>query len=190
MVMISLGFTSSTKSLFPDEIAKDLEVERSLVAIGESCRYITTAIVNLFFGFLVVKFGPKKLICGGFVSLIASMLLYSFANNLIVIYIAGSLLGAGLSFTATTMVGYIVGTWCSENKGTIMGIVLASNGFGGAIAVQIVGRMIKPDVIGSYRNAYRLIAIVLAVTLLILLIFLRDKPKDYDKSAPKKSSEN
>ena len=186
MVMISLGFTSSTKSLFPDEIAKDLEVERSLVAIGESCRYITTAIVNLFFGFLVVKFGPKKLICGGFVSLIASMLLYSFANNLIVIYIAGSLLGAGLSFTATTMVGYIVGTWCSENKGKIMGIVLASNGFGGAIAVQIVGRMIKPDVIGSYRNAYRLIAIVLAVTLLILLIFLRDKPKDYDESAPKK----
>jgi len=186
MVMISLGFTSSTKSLFPDEIAKDLETERSLVAIGESCRYITTAIVNLFFGFLVVKFGPKKLICGGFVSLIVSMLLYSFANHLVVIYIAGTLLGAGLSFTATTMVGYLVGIWCSENKGTIMGIILASNGLGGAIAIQVVGRIIDPEVIGSYRNAYRLIAIVLAVTLVLLLIFLRDKPKDYDESIPRK----
>ena len=172
MVMISLGFTSSTKSLFPDEIANDLGVERSLVSIGESCRYITTSIVNIFFGFLIVKFGPKKLICGGFVALIASMLLYSFANHLIVIYIAGCLLGAGLSFTTTTMVGYMVGIWCSENKGTIMGAVLASNGLGGAIALQVIGRMINPEEIGSYRNAYRFIAIVLAVTLVLLLIFL------------------
>jgi len=116
MVMISLGFGSSTKSLFPDEIAKDLGVERSLVSIGESCRYIATAIVNLFFGVLIAKFGAKKLICAGFVSLIASMLLYSFANGLILIYVAGTLLGIGFSFTTTTMVGYVVGIWCSENK--------------------------------------------------------------------------
>ena len=186
MVMISLGFTSSTKSLFPDEIANDLGVERSLVSLGESCRYITTSVVNLFFGFLVIKFGPKKLICVGFTLLISSMLLYSFANQLIVIYIAGSLLGAGLSFTSTTMVGYMVEIWCSENKGTIMGAVLASNGLGGAVALQVVGRMINPEVIGSYRNAYRFIAMILAVTFVILLIFLRDKPKDYDETKPKK----
>ena len=173
MVMISLGFTSSTKSLFPDEISKDLGVERSLVSIGESCRYISTAIVNIFFGFLVAKFGPKKLICAGFVSLFSSMLLYAYAE-----YLGGTLLGVGLSFTATTMVGYIVGMWCSKNKGTIMGAVLASNGIGGAIAIQAAGRFIDPEVVGSYRNAYKMIAIVLAVTLVILAIFLRDKPKD------------
>lgn len=178
MVMISLGFTSSTKSLFPDEISKDLGVERSLVSIGESCRYISTAVVNIFFGFLVAKFGPKKLICAGFVSLISSMLLYAYAENLIVIYLGGTLLGVGLSFTATTMVGYIVGMWCSKNKGTIMGAVLASNGIGGAIAIQAAGRFIDPEVVGSYRSAYKMIAIVLAVTLVILAIFLRDKPKD------------
>lgn len=183
MVMISLGFTSSTKSLFPDEISKDLEVERSLVSIGESCRYIATAVVNVFFGFLVSKFGPKKLICAGFVSLIASMLLYAYAQNLIVIYLGGTLLGVGLSFTATTMVGYIVGMWCSKNKGTIMGAVLASNGIGGAIAIQAAGRFIDPDVVGSYRNAYKMIAIVLAVTLAILIVFLRDKPKGAESDA-------
>lgn len=178
MVMISLGFTSSTKSLFPDEIAEDLGVQRSLVSIGESCRYIATAVVNIFFGFLVAKFGPKKLICFGFVSLIASMLLYAYAESLIVIYIGGTLLGVGLSFTATTMVGYIVGMWCSRNKGTIMGAVLASNGIGGAVALQVAGRMIDPDVTGSYRGAYKMIAIVLAVTLVVLFVFLRDKPQD------------
>ena len=178
MVMVSLGFTSSTKSLFPDEIARDLGVERSLVAIGESCRYIATAVVTVFFGFLVTKFGPKLLICAGYVALIASMLLYSYARSLPVIYIAGTLLGVGLSFTATTMVGYIVGVWCSKNKGTIMGAVLASNGIGGAIAIQFAGRFINPDVVGSYRAAYKMIAIVLSVTLIVLVIFLRNKPKE------------
>lgn len=179
MVMISLGFTSSTKSLFPDEIAKALNnIPVSLVSIGESCRYIATAVVNIFFGFLVAKFGPKKLICGGYLCLIASMLLYSVAENLAVIYIAGTLLGIGLSFTATTMVGYLVGIWCSKNKGTIMGLVLAANGLGGAIAIKLVGGIIDPNVVGSYRAAYRMIAYVLIATLIILVIFLRDKPKD------------
>ena len=178
MVMISLGFTSSTKSLFPDEIAEYLGVGRSLVAINESCRYISTAVVNVFFGVLVAKFGPKKLICSGFLFLIASMLLYSYANNLWLIYLAGTLLGIGLSFTATTMVGYIVGMWCSKNKGTIMGAILASNGIGGAIAIKLVGDMIDPELTGSYRGAYRMIAYVLIATLVLLIVFLRDKPKD------------
>lgn len=178
MVMVSLGFTSSTRSLFPDEIAKDLGTQRSLVVIGDSCRYIATSVVTVFFGFLVGKIGPKKLICGGFVFLITSMLAYSFADNLAMIYLGGTFLGVGLSFTGTSMVGYIVGTWCSKNKGTIMGAVLASNGIGGAIAIQITGKLIDPNVTGSYRKAYFMIAMVLLATLIILLIFLRDKPKN------------
>ena len=109
MVMVSLGFTSSTKSLFPDEIAEELQTERTLVAIGESCRYISTAVVNIFFGFLVAKFGPKKLICSGFVFLILSMLSYCFANDLIMIYIGGTLLGIGLSCAAGSMLGQSMG---------------------------------------------------------------------------------
>ena len=85
MVMISLGFGSSTKSLFPDEIAKALGVERSLVSIGESCRYVATAVVNLFFGVLVAKFGSKKLVLAGIFSLTSAMVIYSVAKNLALI---------------------------------------------------------------------------------------------------------
>lgn len=183
MVMVSLGFVSSTKSLFPDEIAKDLGVERSLVSIYESMRYIGTAIVNLFFGYLIVKFKPKLLIIAGFISLITSMLLFSFANSLWLLYVAGLLMGVGFSWTTTTMVGYVVDIWCSENKGTVMGLILASNGVGGAIAIQVVGAFIDPTVTGSYRMAYIAIAAVLAVTAFILLLFFRNKPKSKDNAS-------
>lgn len=179
MVSVTLGFASSTKSLFPDEIAKDLGVGRSLVSIGESCRYIATAVINLFFGFSIAKFGAKKLILAGLICVSGSMLLYSVADNLFLIYVAGTLLGVGFSWTSTTMVGYVIGIWCAENKGTIMGLVLASNGLGGAIAIQIVGGMINPDIVGSYRNAYLTIAIIIAVLFIIMLLFFKDKPKNY-----------
>ena len=135
MVMISLGFGNSTKGLFPDEIAEALGVDRYLVSIGESCRYIATAVTNLFFSLLVTKLGPKRLVCLGFLSLIGAMLLYSVAEHLLLIYLAGTLLGIGFSWTTTTMVGYVVGIWCSENKGTVMGFILASSGLGGAIGI-------------------------------------------------------
>ena len=35
MVMISLGFASSTKSLFPDEITKEIGVERMIAQNGK-----------------------------------------------------------------------------------------------------------------------------------------------------------
>ena len=191
MVMIALGFGNSTKSLFPDEIAKDLGVERSLVSIGESCRYIATAVTNLFFSFLVLKFGPKKLVCAGFISLAAGALIYSVAESLIPIYIAGSLLGVGFSFTTTTMVGYVVGIWYAKNKGTIMGFILASSGLGGAIAIPIIGNLIDPTVTGSYRAAYRLMAVIFAFALIFILFFFRSSPKSVEadtQSLPQKNA--
>ena len=72
--------------------------------------------------------------------------------------IGGILLGLGFSCTTTTMVGSIINKWCCESKGTIMGAVLAANGIGGAIAIQIITPVTETGVFG-YRNACRLIAI-------------------------------
>ena len=193
MVMITLGFTSSTRSLFPDEIAKYLEVQRSLVTISESLRYVFTAVANVFFGALVVKFGPRKLIFVGFGSLICSMTLFAVAENLILIYIAGALHGIGLAFTTTTMVGYVVEKYCSANKGTVMGAVLASNGIGGAIAIQVVGRIIDPAVTGSYRAAYVTIVVVLTVAAVLVAVMLISgmKPRtELDVTVKEKKAES
>ncbi len=188
MVCVVLGFCSSSKSLYIKAITDALDISRSTFSINDSCRFVATAVINLFFGYLVGKFGAKKLICAGFVCLISSMLIYSYATNVFVFYIGGVLLGIGLSWTTTTMVGYVVNRWCRENKGTIMGAVLATNGIGAAVATQIISPVIHSGALG-YQKAYRLVVLILLVVFVLILLFFRNNPKNADAApahVPKK----
>ena len=181
MVLTVLGFCSSSKSIYISPICNALGISRSAFSVNDSCRYIATAVVNIFFGTLIAKFGAKKLILAGFASLITSMLIYAQSTNVIGFYIGGVFLGIGLSWTTTTMVGYVVNKWCARNKGTIMGAVLASNGIGAAIAIQILTPIIYDNGnIFGYRISYRLVAGILLAVAVILLIFFKNEPDKKD----------
>lgn len=177
MIFTCLGFCSSNKSLYLSAITDALDIKRSAFSVSDSVRYVTTAVVNIFFGTLFARFGAKKLIAAGFLCLISSCLLYSAANSIFVFYIAGAFLGLGLSWTTTTMVGAIVNKWCPNNRGTIMGAILAANGLGGATAAQIVSPIIyQENNPFGYRSAYLLVSLILFVVGTIILIFMKEEP--------------
>jgi len=195
MVFTGLGFCSGTKSLFFKKITDVQELSRTLFSFNDSCRYITTAVLNLFFGELVMRLGAKKLIGCGFACLVASCLVYSFAENIWIFCLGGVLLGMGLSWCTTTVVGYVVAKWFKEKRGTIMGIILASNGVGAAVAAQIVTPLIHEkremklfDIFGTsfgYQDAYILIAAILVVVCVIVMIFFKEAPKGFVETGKK-----
>lgn len=184
MVFICLGFCSSNKSLYLSAITDALELKRSAFSVSDSLRFVATAIVNLFFGTLVSKFGEKKLIGAGFLCLILFTLCYAFSESLWLFYLGGVFLGVGFSWTATTMVGCVINKWCKEKKGTIMGAVLAANGLGGALAAQIVSPIIyrEGDPFG-YRKAYLLVAAILLATGLLIMLFFKNNPPGKNEKA-------
>ncbi|MBR6728918.1 MAG: MFS transporter [Clostridia bacterium] len=178
MVAVTLGLCSSGRTLYLTAITDALGLSRGAFSINDSCRFITTTIINIYFGKMVYRFGTKKLICAGFVCLIAFAMINSFATKLITFYIGSVFLGIGLSWTSTTMVSTIINRWCKSNRGTITGAVLAANGIGGAIAVQILSPIIFQE--GNpfgYRSSYHLVAIVLFITLILVAILYREQPK-------------
>ncbi len=193
MVLFGLGLWGS-RGLFVVPITSALGVKRSAYAVTDTLYCISSAIVSIFFGSLVNKFGSKKLICAGFFSFFAATILYAVAEHLFVFYIGSILLGVGLSWTSTTLVGYIVAKAYKKNRGKIMGFVLAANGIGSAITTQVVSPIINE--IGNpfgYRNAYYLMALVFAVMFFILLIFYKEpvsKEEDVDEEPKKKARGN
>lgn len=184
MVFICLGFCSSNRSIYLAPITEALDIKRSTYSLSDSFRYITTAIVNLFFGTLVSRFGTKKLIGAGFISLIISSLIYAYAANVYMFYIGSIMLGVGLSWTTTTMVGCVVNKWCKEKQGTIMGAILAANGFGSAFATQLVTPIIyQEDNAFGYRDAYKLIATILLLAGVLIMLLFKEEPVMKNKDA-------
>ena len=177
MVFVSLGFNSSPKSLFLSAVTEDLGVSRSSFSISDSCRYIATAIVNLFFGSLIAKFGPRKLAGAGFVCLILFNVLNSFARGVWMFYLGGVLLGLGLAWTTTALVGCVVENWFTSSKGTVMGFILAANGLGGAVSVQVLSPIIYAGT-DTWRTAYRVNAVIVTVVAAVILLLLRNRPED------------
>ena len=89
VIFICLGFCSTNKGLFLTAICEAINVPRTAFSLSTSTRYLTTAAVNVFFGYLVIKFGTKKLISLGIILLIASMLINAVADSVIIFIISG-----------------------------------------------------------------------------------------------------
>lgn len=177
MIFTCLGFCSSNKSLYLNAITEALGFSRSAYATATSCRFIVTAIINIFLGRFVLKFGIKKLICAGFVFLLGSLFTNIIATNVYMFFLSESLAGIGFSFTGTAIVSTIVNNWCKENQGTIMGIILSSNGIGGALAAQIVTPIIyQGGTAFGYREAYKLVFLIVALVGVLVVLFLKVKP--------------
>lgn len=178
MIFVNFGFCSSNRGLYVKAITDALGMERSLFSLSDTCRYIATSIVSVFFGTLIKRFGTKKLIVAGYVCLIGYAVCYAVGTNIFVFYLGSTLLGIGLAWTTTTMVGSMINKWCTKNKGTIMGIVLSANGLGGAVAAQIITPLTtdKSNPFG-YRTAYWLVVALLIIVGLFAILFYKENTK-------------
>ncbi len=176
MILFCLGFCSTSKTIFLSPVTDALNISRSAFSVSDTFRFIFAALVNAFFGILVNRFGTKKLILAGLFCLIVSTLLFAYSTSLIGFYFAGAFLGTGFSWTTTSMVGSIIRRRATKNVGTIMGIVLAANGFGGTLATNILSPFIKSSKFG-YRNAYLLMVALVAIIFLLFLFLYKDSDK-------------
>ena len=183
MIFTGLGFASATRSLFVVPITEELGIERSLYSFMDSFRFVATAVVNLFFGRLMLRFGARALIGVGFASLVLAEVIMAISSNLWLFYLAGILFGIGFAFTATSMAGYVINAWCPGKNGTVMGAVLAANGLGGALATQIVSPVIEGP--RGWRAASMLIAAAILAVGIVTVIFFRNRTPEAKKEAAK-----
>ena len=186
-VMVALGFCAM-KSIYLKTVSEALHVSRAAFSVNEILRYIATAVLNIFFGTLIVKLGARKMILLGVAVLFCSSLCYTFAQNVVLLYAGGFLLGLGLAWCTTTMVGYVVGKWFPESRGTVTGVVLASSGLGAALSTKLL----RPIVVGEafvlgrtgWRMGYFLTACLVIPVFLLLLFLFREAPEHLSQNAP------
>ena len=178
MEFLCLGFCSSNVGLYTKAVTEALEIKRSVYSLAQSLRFVTQVVTALYFGTLVQRFGTKKMVLVGLVSLTGSVLIRSLATNIFHLYAGSILWGIGIVFVGSNMAGTIVRRWFQQDVGRYTGIVMSANGIGGAVAAQIISPIINNGETFGYRKAYLLSAVIAFAISVVVMIFLREHPQD------------
>lgn len=179
MEFLCLGFGSSNQGLYEKALISALEIQpQTLYGLSSSIRYAVQVITALYFGTLVNKFGTWKMVFVGLFCMTASVLIRGLATEFYHLYFSSVFWGVGIVFTGGTMAGTIVRRWFHQNVGKYTGLVMSANGIGGAVAAQIISPLINNGETFGYRKAYFLSAVISLGISIVILIFLRERPKN------------
>lgn len=188
VMFAGLGFCSTAKNAYFQPVTEAQGFSRGAFGVSDTFRYATTSVVTLFFYRLIQRFGTKKLICAGLACFVVSALVNAVSNTLIGFYIGGIFLGIAVALASSTMASVIINKWFERNKGTVLGVVLAANAAGAAVAVAALEPMIYSGGLG-YKNAYFVTAVAVFAVLVIVALFYKEKADPTAADAPKEEKQ-
>ncbi len=167
---IFFGFTA-----FFEPIVKEFNWSYTAVSIGVSLRGLEMGILAPLIGFLVDRFGSRKLVLFGVVTVGFGLILISRTQSLIMLYAGFLLLSLGAGGCTSVVLYTAVANWFKRDIGKALGITACGFGAGGLL-VPVV-----PWLIDMY--GWRIALIVLASGIWIigipLALVIRDRPEQY-----------
>jgi len=167
---IIYGFTA-----FFEPIAKETGWSYTQISIAASLRGLEVGILAPVAGFLVDRFGPRKLIFCGTLTMGFGLIFLSQANSLTMFYGAFILLALGLSACFSTVLMAAVANWFKRNIGRALGIM--SCGFGaGGILIPVIVRLIN---LYQWRTTLIIFGLGMWLLGIPLSFIIRHKPEQY-----------
>ena len=133
---MTYGFT-----VFFEPIVKETGWSYTQISIAPSLRNLVIGILAPVTGFLVDRFGPRRLIFCGTIIMGFGVILLSQTNSLTMFYGAFFLLASGVSACGSTAPMTAVSNWFKRNIGKALGIMTCGFGASG-ILIPIIVRLI------------------------------------------------
>ncbi len=163
---------------FFEPIQQEFGWSYTQISLATSLRGLEMGIFAPIVGFLVDRFGSRKLLLGGAIIIGVGLVILSFTQSLLMFYLCFLFiaLGAGGCTSVVTMTA--VAVWFRKNVGLAMGIMASGFGAGGLIVPLVVFLIDACD--------WRLTLVILGAGMWLLGIPLslvvRDRPEQIDLS--------
>ena len=177
MQFVYAGLTLSTVTLYMGPIlSAHPELSRTAYSLTITLNGGANAIISVFYGKFVEKFGMKTMVSVCSLMMIAGVLLYATGTVIWMFYLAAILQGISLCFCSGATCSIIFSKWFAHSTGTLLSITAIGSGLAGVIFSPIVSTWIST--IGWTGSLYINCAIVV-FTAILLIVFLKDSPEKY-----------
>jgi MFS family permease len=171
--VIFYGFTA-----FIEPLVKEFGWSYTQISFAASLRGLEMGLMAPVVGFLVDRFGSRKLLFSGLIVLGFGVILLGYTRSLAMFYGAFLLIAFGAGGCTSVVTMTAVANWFDKNVGKAMGVMASGFGASGLIVPVIVW------LIAAFGWRTTLITLGLGMWILGLPIafFIRNKPEDYGYS--------
>ena len=184
---VILGFTA-----FFEPIANEFSWSYTQVSLAASLREATVGLIAPLIGFLVDRWGPRRLLLSGTILLGLSFILLSRTSSLAMFYGFFAIVALGISGLSPTVFITTVSNWFRRKAGLATGIMTCGIAFG-SLLVPVIVKLID---VYDWRRAIFILGVGAWGIGIPLSLLVRHKPEQYgympddDKNASAIPGEN
>jgi OFA family oxalate/formate antiporter-like MFS transporter len=165
-------------TLFVNPIADKFGWTRAAIQVAFTIFVLTETWLVPIEGYLVDKFGPRPVVLVGGILCGIGWVLNSYADTLMMLYIAAAVGGIGAGAVYGTCVGNAL-KWFPDRRGLAAGLTAAGFGAGSALTIVPISAFIKSD---GYQAAFFYFGIGQGLIVFLLSLALTRAPDHHRKA--------
>ena len=167
---VMFGFTA-----FFEPIAKEFGWSYTQISLAASLRGLELGIFAPVMGFFVDRFGARRLLFLGTLSIGFGFILLSLINTLGMFYGAFILIGVGTSACTGTVLAPAVANWFRKDVGKALGVMSCGIGAGG-ILLPLITSLID---LYQWRTTFVILGLGMLLIGIPLSFLIRHRPEEY-----------
>jgi MFS family permease len=168
--VVFYGFTAIL-----EPIASEFGWSYAQVSFAASLRGLNSGLLAPLVGFLIDRWGPRRLIFGGAIIIGLGLFFLGRINSLIAFYAVFILISVGTCTCGAIVVMTVVGNWFRRKVSMATGIATGVGAIGGLL-VPLITRLID---VFRWQEAMRILGLGAWILLIPLSLVIRHKPEQY-----------
>ncbi|MBM7633104.1 MFS transporter [Geomicrobium sediminis] len=174
--IIAAGVTIASSGVLMTPFQRDFGWDRSAIALAFGVSLFLYGIAGPFIAALLESVGLRRMMIGSMLTLLTGSILTLVMTepwHLIIIW--GVIIGLGASLFLTVISPFVANYWFKKRRGLVVGILTASTATGQLILLPLLAVLISNY---SWRIAMGLMIGICSIMLLLILLFMKNKPED------------
>lgn len=175
--LICMGSGPVIFSFFVTSLEKAFDWGRTEIMSTFTVFFFCSGISGPVIGRLVHRWGSRRVILLGALTMAIGFVLLSQMSSLWQYYLGYILIGFGFTTASPVVTSYLIANWFIRRRGTAIGLMATGVGLSGTIFTPLVIVWLIPNI--GWSNTYLTFAVIVAaVPSLMALLVIKDKPAD------------
>ena len=176
---LNMGFPLYGGAVINTYMLKQIAMERSTYGLGFTLLNLFVGLPSIVVAASILKWGVRATFAIGSALILLGTLWMSFFASKPWHYLVGFgvIIGTGISFGTIVPVTTTVTRWFHRYRGRAMAIPLSASGFAGFLGAPLVNKILTANG-GNWRQAWQVIAGIMAVSAIFAFLFVKERPED------------